>query len=317
MTEQIKEALSALREKKEVDLYEKLIRKQNIKEPAFAEAALEQGIFKPAILYKDASPQVRDKLIALLEEEENNTLNIDGILLAMAAIGDEVVVEAFKRWEENPPAWRKKLYVGPTSYALEGGWCIEDGVKKMLTYDISYELQEVKECETEQNVYGGESEDKCPHCGSNYVDILVLDGKDPRLAFLGIEGKIKIKTCINCLPWEEYILCKYEEDGESKVIGQESGSGEQIEEDEDWEIEKYFVLSKEPVAKHYCSRWNGSAVGGVPMYVDDAEYVTCPECGKRMRHLAQLDSKFTDYDGNIYVQLCKSCRIAATLYQQS
>lgn len=315
MTEKIKEALDALIEDKDTDLYEELIRKEDIQEPAFAEAALEQGIFRPAELYKDASPQVRDKLIALLEEEENNTLNINGILLALAAIGDEVVVETFKKWEENPPAWRRKIYAGPAEYAMEGGWCIEAGSKKELTHDICYALQKVETCEPDHNVYGGPSEDRCPHCGSKYVDILVLGGKDPRLAFLGIEGKIKIKTCKACLPWEEYIFSKYEEDGESKVINQDSGMGELIE-DENWDKKRYFMLSKSAVAKHYCSEWEGSAVGGVPKYVDDANYAACPECGKRMRHLAQLGEEYTGY-GNIYVQICKACKVAATLYQQS
>lgn len=315
MTEKIKEALNVLIEDKDTDLYEELIRQEDIQEPAFAEEALKQGIFRPAELYKDASPQVRDNLIALLDGEENNTLNINGILLALAAIGDEVVVETFKRWEANPPAWRSKIYVGPAEYAMEAGWCIEDSNKKELTHDICYALQKVETYEADHNVYGGPSNDRCPHCGSKYVDILVLDGKDPRLTFLGIAGTIKIKTCKACLPWEKYIFSKYEENGESMIIHQDSGAGELIE-DENWNTEKCFMLSKSSVAKHFCSEWEGSAIGGVPKYVDDANYATCPECGKRMRHLAQLGEEYTGY-GNIYVQICKACKVTATLYQQS
>ncbi len=320
MTEQIKNALTALAEEKDADLYEDLIRMQDINEPAFAEIALKQGMFHPATLYKDASPQVCDKLIARLEEEQTDTLNINGILLALATIGDEVVLDAFKRWEENPPTWREKLYVGPSSYAMEGGWCIEDGKKKELAYDISFALEEKEkgsneQNSNEQNVYGGPSSDRCPHCGSKYVDMLVLDGRDSRLSFLGIDGTIKIKTCEACLPWAEYIFCKYEEDGESKVIGHESGEGNEID-DEDWNMDKCFVLSKKPVAKHYCTEWEGSAIGGVPKYVNDANYATCPECGKTMKHLAQLGGNYTSY-GNIYVQICRKCKTAATSYQQS
>ncbi|MBP3610656.1 MAG: hypothetical protein J6J42_10010 [Lachnospiraceae bacterium] len=315
MTEKIKEALNALIENKDTDLYEELMRKEDIQEPAFAEEALKQGIFCPAELYKAASPKVRDNLIELLEGEKNNTLNINGILLALAAIGDEVVVEAFKKWEENPPAWRSKIYVGPAEYAMESGWCIENGNKKELTHDSCYALQRVQACETNGNVYGGPSKDRCPHCGSKYEEILVLDGKDSRLAFLGIDGTIKIKTCKACLPWEKYIFSKYEENGESRIIYQESGAGRRIE-DENWKTEKCFVLSESSVAKHYCSEWEGSAVGGAPKYVDDANYAICPECGKRMRHLAQLGEEYTGY-GNIYVQICKECKITATLYQQS
>lgn len=266
-------------------------------------------------MYKDASAQVRDQLIALLEKEQNDTLNINGILLALAAIGDDTVTTVFQEWEQNPPAWRKKLYVGPAYYAMEGGWCIEDGKKKDLTHDSCYAIHKQESCEKEKNVYGGAAEDRCPHCGSRYIDILVLDGNDSRLAFLGIKGKIKIKTCRSCLPWGGFIFCKYEEDGESKVIYQNEGYGDLIE-DEDLDNESCFELSEEPVAKHHCSEWEGSAVGGAPKYVDDANYAVCPECGKRMRHLAQLGGGYTKY-GNIYVQICTECKIAATMYQQS
>ena len=311
---QIKEALNDLKEKEETDLYEYLIATQDILEPSFAEIALEKGIFYPATLYKDATSQVRDKLIALLEEEYDNAVNINNILLALAIIGDEVVVATFQKWKENPPVWRKEICIDPIEYAFEGGWCVEDGVKKELTYPISYGLEEVEQCEEEENVFGGLSEDKCPQCGTKYVDVLVLDGKDERLSFLGIDGKIKVKTCMNCLPWEKYMLCKYEEDGESKVIKKECDCCEEPE--EDWDTKKQFVLSKKPVAKYLCSDWESSAIGGMPTYIDDAQYVICPECGKRMEHVAQLGEQYTEY-GNIYVQICKKCKLIATLYQQS
>lgn len=315
MTEKIKEALEAMKADRDAEWYEELIREQDINEPAFAEVAFENEIFRSATLYKDASGQVRDKLIALLEQEENDSLKINGILLALAGIGDETVVQSFQKWEQNPPAWREKIYTGPATYAMEGGWCIEDGKKKVLTHDVCYAIEKQENCKAEESVYGGAAEDNCPHCGSSYVNILTLDGRDPRLNFLGIKGKIKIKTCHACLPWEENIFCKYEEDGESKVILQESGCGE-FSEDEYFDKEECFVLSKEPVAKYYCSEWKGSAVGGAPKYINDASYPICPECGKRMKHLAQLGEDYTGY-GNIYVWVCTDCKIVATMYEQS
>ncbi|MGN0483082.1 MAG: hypothetical protein ACI4HI_05990 [Lachnospiraceae bacterium] len=319
MKEQITEALNELKETGEADLYMELLQKQEIKEPAFAEAALKQEVYHPAVLYKDASSQVRDQLIAKLDqelsEEEINTLDINGIMVALAAIGDEVVVDAFLRWEQNPPKWREKLYVDPPHYALDGGWCIENGRKRKLTYDVCYALQEQEFCEKEKNVFGGAAKDRCPHCDSKYVDILVLDGTDPRLAFLGINGKIRVKTCISCLVYGGFIFCKFEENGESKVICQEDGYGDLIE-DEDMDEESCFVISEEPVSSYHCLEWEGSAIGGVPQYVDDANYAICPECGKRMKHLAQLDEAYTKY-GTIYIQICTDCKIAATHYQQS
>ena len=138
---------------------------------------------------------------------------------------------------------------------------------------------------------------------------------DERLAFLDINGKIKIKYCGSCLPWEEFIYCKYEENGESIVINRDGGSGDFIE-DEILNEVKPYVISSRRVSKVYCTEWDKSSIGGAPTFIDDANYAKCPECGKKMRHLAQLGEECTG-SGIIYVQICKDCQMAATLYQQS
>jgi len=50
--------------------------------------------------------------------------------------------------------------------------------------------------------------------------------------------------------------------------------------------------------------------------VDDANYAVCPNCGKRMCHLAQLGSDWTGC-GTEYIQICTDCKIAAVNYQQT
>lgn len=319
MEKEIQEAIEELKVMEDVDLCVELIRTKGIKSPAFAEAALETGIFYPNILYRDASEEVRDRLIHMLEQEENdlkeNDLEVNGILMALAAIGDDTVYEYFKKWEENPPAWRKKLYVGPAGYALEGGWCMEDGRKRELTFEECYALEQREDCGEEEYVSGGAAEDKCPYCGSSYENLLVIDGRDKRLAFLGIHGKIKIKCCCSCLPWEDFIYCKYEEDGESTVINRVGGAGGLVD-DDSLNRRKPFVISRGRVSKAYCTEFDRCAIGGTPAFVDDAKYAVCPECGKRMKHLAQLGEEWTRC-GTEYVQICTDCRIAATMYQQT
>lgn len=332
MEKQIQKAIQILIEEQDTRLCETLIRDKNVKSPAFAEAAFKQKIFHPNILYQDASEEVRDALIALLdsnqkeegisEQKKENVWKTNGILLALAAIGDEIVVDFFKKWERDPPVWRKELYVGPAEYALEGGWCIEDGKKKELTFSECYVLEvqktEKKEIEKEETGILYElCEDKCPYCGSNYLNLLVVDGRDPRLAFLNLGGMIKIKYCTCCLPWEEFIYCKYKEDGESVVINQTHGEGIQADEDCLREAKRHYVLSKRPVSKVYCTAWEKSAIGGKPAFVDDAVYATCPECGKKMQHLAQISGEIWNSEGTEYVQICRDCKIAATMYQQS
>lgn len=298
----------------ETEVFEALIRSKNAKNPEFARIAFKKDIFYPNILYRDAPAEIRDRLIKRLERGEETTQNVNGILMALAAIGDNIVFDFFEKWEKNPPAWRSQLHTGPAAYAFEGGWCIEDGCKKELTYEECYALELREECSQEDNVFGTTCGDKCPYCGSSYINLLKIDGGDKRLSFLGINGKVKIKTCCSCLPWESFIYSKYEENGESTVINRARGSGELVS-DESLNHMKPHVISENAVSKFYGTE-DKSAVGGAPGFVDDAVYAVCPECGKRMKHLAQIGDDCTGC-GTIYMQICKDCKIAASTYQQS
>lgn len=85
-----------------------------------AEKALENDIFCPSKLYRNASEKVRDKLIELLKDDKCEDAN--DIQNSLAMIGGEKVLEAFIELEKNPREWRKKLYVNPSVYAYAGGW---------------------------------------------------------------------------------------------------------------------------------------------------------------------------------------------------
>ena len=318
LEEEIQNAIKELSESGDTDLCENLIRDQGVQSPAIAQAAFEAGIFYPPILYQDASPEIRDKLIGLLEQENGETLeklHANDYLIALAMIGDDTVANYFKKWEEHPKPWRKSLYAGPLEYASEGGWCIEDGQKKSLFYNACYALEKSENAAPENNLFGGTAPQKCPYCDSSYVNMLVIDGRDERLSFLGINGKIKITYCPGCLPWTDSIFCRYTEDGESTVISHKGGGGEPCD-DEDLLYQPSFILSKKMVPKSYCEEFERCAIGGRPAFVDDANYITCPECGRLMMHLAQLGTDFTDC-GTHYIQICRDCKIATATYQQT
>ncbi len=322
LEQQIDNAIQKLLESEDTSPCEELIRTQGIKSPAIAQAAFEADILRPTILYQDAAPEIRDQLIDFLENaaEDVPHLKINNYLTALAMIGDDTVAACFQKWEENPKPWRKLLFVGPLDYALEGGWCIEDGRRKPLIFEECYALEKSEDAAPEENLYGGASSEKCPHCGLKYIDMLVLDGRDERLSFLGIDGKIKVRYCPDCLPWTDAIFCRYTVDGESTVIIHEGGntsSEEYDEEDEEFFDERTpFVLSKKMVPKSYCDEFERCAVGGRPAYIDDADYTICPECGKRMMHLAQLGINLADC-GTHYIQICRDCQLVTARYQQT
>ena len=90
----------------------------------------------------------------------------------------------------------KSLYVDPSIYTQCGGWTFDkEGRRTQLTFDTCYPMVKGVPDEVSPVRIGLAREDTCPHCGWRMVDMLVLDGRDEKLAFLGLDG---ILTDICC-----------------------------------------------------------------------------------------------------------------------
>ena len=62
-----------------------------------------------------------------------------------------------------------------------------------------------------------------------------------------------------------------------------------------------------------------NTVGGFGNWVQDAEYTTCPHCGKPMKYLAQIqwDTVFDCAEGTLYIEFCPDCHIVSMQHQQT
>lgn len=317
LEEQIQNAIQELKDSKKTNLCEELIRTQGVQSPTFAQAAFKAGILRPAILYQDASPEIRDKLIELLDQEDEENLGklrANDCLVALAMIGDDTVAEYFKSGRKIPGRGASRCTSGRLSTPKKAGGALRMA-KKSPVFEECYALEKSENTAPEDNLFGGAAPEKCPYCDSSYVNMLVIDGRDEDLSFLGIDGKIKVKYCPGCLPWTESIFCRYTEDGESTVITHEGGEDYFVE-DEDINAQTPFVLSKKMVPKSYCEEFERCAIGGRPAFVDDADYTVCPECGKFMIHLAQFGEELSGC-GTHYIQICRDCKLATVRYQQT
>ncbi len=81
-----------------------------------------------------------------------------------------------------------------------------------------------------------------------------------------------------------------------------------------------YVLGKDPVPPRYAADWEGgSSVGGFGFWIQDCEIKLCPDCGKPMKYLAQIqwDTVLEETEGNAYLEICRDCRIIAFLHQQT
>ncbi len=307
------------------ELCKKLINFRDINTEKVAEAAWGKRVLGYPTVYKDASEQVIREMISTLMEEDTDPRTAGGLLLCLAAAGGETAFHALLELERHPLNWREKLYVDPSFYATYGGWTFDkDGTWMRTNFEVCYPMVKGTPEDKKKSPVkiGARTGEKCPHCGCRIVNLMEIDGRDPRLAFLGIGGVIKAKCCPNCFPYNEAGFCRYVIDGESSMIPYEADSCEDYLKDEGIEEleSNTYVLGDTPVPLRYASDWEGgSSIGGFAFWIQDCEIKMCPDCGKPMAYLAQIqwDTVLDGMEGNAYIEICRDCKIMAMLHQQT
>ena len=295
--------------------------------PEIQRAALAAEVFWPCEIYYHAPADVRDGLIhALLSAEYSSAAS--NLMSCLAMQGDDKAMETLLELERNPRPWRKGLYVDPSSYAQIGGWTFDkEGQKIQLNFDTCYPMVKGTTGEKSPVRIGRAREDTCPHCGGRMMDMLVLDGRDERLRFLGLDGVLTATCCPSCVGFlKGPAFNRFTLDGGVEVFPSELFDGAEKTDcyvsPEDYKAltENPFVLGKMPVPLFYgaaCQDVN--TIGGFANWVQDAEYTICPHCGKPMKYLAQIqwDTVFDCAEGTLYVEFCPDCQIVSMQHQQT
>ncbi|WP_068780917.1 hypothetical protein [Paenibacillus sp. GM2] len=292
---------------------------------------LEHEVYYPGILYRDAGPEVRDRLFDQVEWDDENR---NYILLALAWIGDEQVVRRFHEWRMKPPQWAEQLHVVPELYAREAGWKLSDsGQRRDLFQGSSYAVEkreDPRDLSVQQMSSGflKYAAADCPWCGGKLTRLVDVDTSHTALAKLNLPWeRLQVDTCVIC---GCYGIIYMELDGGGMPswsaynrkpaylpdIKSEEYSGEYLQ------VGPQLTLSDIPRSSCYAAIWeldSHSKFGGYPGWVQDAEYPDCPCCGRSMLFIGQLDwSDLEDYgEGIYYMFFCPKDRITATTYQQS
>ena len=295
--------------------------------PEIQRAALAAEVFWPCEIYDHAPADVRDGLIHALLSTENSS-EASNLMSCLAMQGDDKAMETLLELERNPRPWRKGLYVDPSIYAQCGGWTFnKKGQRTQLNFDTCFSFVKGAPGEVSPVRIGRAREDTCPHCGGRMADMLVLDGWDKRLKFLGLDGILTATCCPNCVGFlKGPAFNRFTLDGGVEVFPSElfDGAGKMdcYVRPEDYKTltENPFVLGRAPVPLFYgaaCEDVN--TVGGFANWVQDAEYTTCPHCGKPMKYLAQIqwDTVFECAEGTLYVEFCPDCHIVSMQHQQT
>ena len=79
------------------------------------------------------------------------------------------------------------------------------------------------------------------------------------------------------------------------------------------------LLGESVSADGYAQAKDVLKIVGFANWVQDAEYTTCPHCGKPMKYLAQIqwDTVFDCAEGTLYVEFCPDCHIVSLQHQQT
>ncbi len=295
--------------------------------PEIQRAALDAEVFYPSELYYRAPEDVRDSLIhALLSTEDSSEAS--NLMCCLAMQGDNRAQETLLELEKNPHPWRKKLYVDPSIYAQCGGWTFDkEGKRIELNFDTCYPMVKEVHGESSPVHIGRAREDTCPHCSGRMMDMLVLDGRDERLKFLGINGILTATCCPNCVGFlKDPAFNRFTLDGGVEVFPSKLFDGsDEMEcyiqtEDYNSLTENLFVLGKAPVPLFYGAACDDvNTIGGFANWVQDWEYTACPCCGKPMKYLAQIqwDTLMDGTEGTLYIEFCSDCHIVSMQHQQT
>lgn len=286
-----------------------------------AETALENNIFYPSELYYNASDKITNELIEKLMASESSDEG-SNLLRCVAMAGGKKAQDALHELKVNPKPWRKSLYVDSDVYTEEGGWTFDSKNNYIkLNYNKCYSFEQGDAKNENSTFIARKRGEKCPHCGCELLDIIVIDGKDERFSFLGIDGIITASCCPNCVSLSEGMSNKFTLDGKSEILKFE-GIEENYYRYKEIEsmVQNHFVLSEKERPLFYGAFDNDvNTIGGYASWVQDWEYRECPECGKKMKYLAQIHwDTFDDCaEGTLYIEICPDCRIITMFHQQT
>lgn len=298
-------------------------------------AAVKEKIFYPAEIYYHAPEDVRDELISYLMATDDSG-EASCLLCCLAMQGDDKSLDVLYELKKYPRLWRNDLYVDSDVYAQQGGWTFDsEGTRQLINYSKCYSLEK-KNTGDKAVVVGKIRSDKCQHCGGKLVDILSLDGKDKRLDFLGIKGKIIATCCPDCVAYTDTAFSRFSLEGVSEAIFPYEGAEELIslfkekgvgdgntfrEEDYDDLASNGLELSREERPVFYgADDWEATTIGGFAHWIQDCIITKCPDCGKPMRYLGQLAWESimeNGGEGTVYIEICPDCKIVSMQHQQT
>jgi hypothetical protein len=180
----------------------------------------------------------------------------------------------------------------------------------------------------------------CNGCKEPFHLLFQIDLADPDLAYLGLNWSdyMFFFTCLNCASHEKVMVHRFTNRGREIIILKQSPR-KFIAAYPNSLIEKpvaYRLLQADeyPLTEEdewrLLSREGKHQLGGIPVWVQDAEHITCIECGKEMEYIAMVDSELYigkngfrerghmfDDEGILCYFVCRKCGLFSSISQCS
>jgi hypothetical protein len=279
---------------------------------------VEMGIFYPCEIYIHADKNIAQRLIELIQKNYSE-VNVNHLLICLSWIGTENVLEFFISSSNTKPVWTKELYVMPTAYADQAGWIFNSSNKKrnlinrkVIPFTKDRKLFDIKSS-IETFI---KHQEKCHFCKNSLIKLFAVELDSD-------EYKTEFSTCLLCGCYEP-IYMTLDEKGNSKWHDSNK-KWEHFSDDMEMEpvnenVLKVSVEQKNP--EYSISQFvaiSKSQIGGFPTWVQDAEYLDCPNCKEKMNFIGQIDMEdVEDYgEGIYYCHYCTNCKTTGTNYQQT
>lgn len=274
---------------------------------------------RPGFPFFKAPSDVRDELLDRVCSDDTNR---HSILLALAWIGDEKVVQHFSTWRNSPPVWANTLGCPPSNYAHEAGWELSDDGNRRNLYSRGC-IPLLKRPDTDSSCLTlTDRTDLCPWCQTPLTNF--LDASPDTCSISGEPawgGRLQIATCEHCTVFFD-VFGQLDENG----ICHWSSWNPKEQIPPNWEAER---LPRNPLAAigtrrawfaaHDCLPTTFSQIGGHPTWIGEASYPTCPECARTMTFVAQIAPAeiMEPAEGIFYSFACSNCRTTATNFRQT
>lgn len=278
---------------------------------------------------------IRARLRALGATAEWPRVNVG--LRMLAWIGDGPVRQWFASVPTALPNLDSLFYRSMSEYASEGGWEAKSGGgRRDLFFSVAYQLVTVEmvadvpsERESDKIAVAVMTayEDRCRWCGRRLTALLDLDLRHPAMGFLGLAGKrLRIVMCEECSLWSQLFFdvdllgraewSAFTGQKPETTFGPDDGRMVFTPVDHQLTRGPRCASPFEVVARG--DQPDVSQLGGMPGWVQDAEYVMCPACQRRMMVVGQVAPEAITnraIDGVLYGLLCLDCLCSTVIYQ--